>query len=149
MSSATTNKTGGPVALAGFLYQIIVSLERVATIAISEVTQQKGEIQSARIILEPDSGGDLAIYRTTERIIEQFKSRRNGRPWSPVEIIDNVLRSLYSEISFDWQTEQVRYRFVTDGQCPPPSFRAFLDLFRNSSLPGDPIAALDDHDWSF
>lgn len=132
---------GGRAAIAGFLYQIIASLNRSVQAAVSF---DKAE-RSARLILEPESGGDLR----SPKFVEQYKTRGSAKPWSPAEIVTEVLRDLVRAVPATEPPNGETYRFVTDGRCPLNQFRVFLSLIHGYPLPGDPLNALDNTDYRF
>lgn len=134
--------TGGRTALAGFLYQIIRTLEFAATAIIRLDTDGSCSGMFEILEPEPDSGGDLQVCSVSTRVVVQYKIRRGKTPWQQNEIIGQVLPDLYKAV---WDVnDEVRYVFSTDGTVELPKFRAFLKLFDPKAAPNDPLLALDD-----
>lgn len=124
------SNTGGQVAIRGFLYQILCSLGQVARLALTD-----GGEGDAKLTLEPSSG-DLAIAERSIFIVEQFKSRRTGRPWTTGEVIERVLPDLLDAARAAPAAIPLKFRFVTDGTCQTDDLRRLLALVRSSDVLG-------------
>lgn len=127
---------GGRAAIGGFLYQILCSLGRVTTIAMQELDHGAGET-SAQLVLEPEAG-DLQISEDATRVVEQFKSRSTGKPWTSGEIINAVLPDLLKATRNAPANTRLVLRFVTNGRCVADDLQRFTSLV---SRMADPNAA--------
>ena len=98
MTSASP--TGGQSAIAGFLFQILRSVQlgiRVsAELHISD--DDESENAAMRLTLEPDNGGDHQLQVQGGTSIEQIKMRASHRTWSPGDIAREVLRERFFPI---------------------------------------------------
>src|ERR1700741_5246887 len=89
---------GGSATINGILFQLLGTLARTAQLQL-EAAQQQESADRVLLRIEPlGGGGDLRIHFPTKRIIEQWKARTGGGPWSLRQIIDNVLVDLYRAV---------------------------------------------------
>jgi hypothetical protein len=81
---------GGSATINGILYQILANLWRVSEIQL-ETKLDGQDIQSARLILEPNGGGGDARYEGKGvRGVEQYKTRSGNRTWSVKALIESL-----------------------------------------------------------
>ncbi len=138
------SEPGGSAALNGFLYQIFANLHYISEIQLS-ATLDGENIQSARLILEPQGGGGDARYEGKNvRIVDQYKTRTGDRTWSLNDLIQEVLPDLFLAVDANRLHEPCRYRFVTDGRRGRLNhFERFLQNFTPNTIPEDPLSILD------
>ena len=106
-------RSGGSVALNGFLYQILNHLHWSADISLTG-TLDGQEVKDGRLVLEPGKGGgDAQAHASGLYLIEQYKTRASGT-WSLSDVI-TILRDLRKAVPDDLP-EFARYRFVTNGR---------------------------------
>ena len=106
-------RSGGSVALNGFLYQILHHLDWSADVSLSG-TLDGQEVKDGCLVLEPGKGGgDAQACASGLHLVEQYKTRASGT-WSLSDVI-TVLRDLRKSVP-DELPEFARYRFVTNGR---------------------------------
>ena len=127
-------QVGGPAAINGFLYQIIHHLGWLANVTLTGKLNGQ-EIQDARLVLEPRSGGDARAEACGIYTVEQYKTRANGT-WS-LSDMESVLRDLRKAVPPSLPASAC-YRFVTDGRVGRlDTFKAFLADMRIADGPDD------------
>lgn len=102
-------RSGGPAALGGFLYQMMMHLDWVERLAVS------ADHGALCLTLEPRGGGDAHIHLTDRRIIEQYKTREGAGTWSMREIVHGPLVD-FVRAAQTHQSDNDEFRFVTDGR---------------------------------
>ncbi|WP_377807921.1 hypothetical protein ABNQ38_14665 (plasmid) [Azospirillum sp. A29] len=132
--------TGGQTAIAGFLYQLIRTLEFAASFAAQVRLSPKQDGFQAILETEPTRGGDLSICQPGRRTVIQFKMRRGATPWGQGDLIREVLPDLFKTV----EDGAAKCVFSTDAAVGLSEFRTFLDLFRDRPVPNRPVMALDD-----
>ena len=106
-------RSGGSVALNGFLYQILHHLDWTAGVSLTG-TLDGQEMKDGCLVLEPGTGGgDAQAHASGWYVAEQYKTRASGT-WSLSDVIA-VLRDLRKSVPDDLP-ECARYRFVTNGR---------------------------------
>ncbi len=106
-------RSGGSVALNGFLYQILHHLDWSADVSLTGTLDGKN-VKDGCLVLEPSKGGgDAQAHASGLYLVEQYKTRASGT-WSLSDVI-RVLRDLRTSVP-DELPEFARYRFVTDGR---------------------------------
>ena len=106
-------RSGGSVALNGFLYQILHHLDWSAEVSLTG-TLDGQEVKDGCLVLEPRKGGGDAQARASGwYLVEQYKTRASGT-WSLSNVI-TVLRDLRKSVPEDLP-EYAQYRFVTNGR---------------------------------
>ena len=105
-------QSGGPAAINGFLYQILMHLDWLTGVSMSG-TLDGHEVKNGLLILEPRAGGDAHAQASDLFLVQQYKTRAKGT-WSLTSLAD-VLRDLRKAVP-DSQPERAHYRFVTDGR---------------------------------
>lgn len=110
---------GGPLAIAGFVYQFLHNIDRILEAGLAPVGAPAG---TALIILEPGEADAAYLGPIAEFV--QYKTKR-GRAWSPAQILFEILPPLL-RAALAHQGES-RIRFVTSGRI---AHRAALDAIR-------------------
>ncbi len=106
--------SGGPATINGVLYQMLWTLFQATKLRVDTVSvANDGEFKSASLVSEPLNGGDIHVESLGRIVVEQIKSRSNGRTWSVSQIITGVIPDLYQ--AFDASRQQ-QFRFITDGK---------------------------------
>ena len=106
-------RSGGSVALNGFLYQILHHLDWSADVSLTG-TLDGQEVKDGCLVLEPQEGGGDARARASGLyLVEQYKTRASGT-WSLADVMA-VLRDLRKSVPEDLP-ECAQYRFVTNGR---------------------------------
>ena len=106
-------RSGGSIALNGFLYQILHHLDWLADVSLTG-TLDRQEVKDGCLLLEPRKGGGDAQARASDLyLVEQYKTRASGT-WSLSDVI-TVLRDLRKSVP-DYLPGFARYRFVTNGR---------------------------------
>ena len=127
-------QVGGPAALNGFLYQIFHHLGWLASVTLTGQLDGQ-DVENARLVLEPSSGGDARAEARGMYIVEQYKTRSDGT-WS-LSDIESVLRDLRRAVAPSFPASG-NYRFVTDGRGGRlDTFQAFLADLRLADTPDD------------
>ena len=130
------DRSGGPAALGGFLYQLIMHLDWVEKLVMSK------DQGTHRLILEPRGGGDAHIRVAGQRIIEQYKSR-DGGTWSIREIARGPLVD-FVRAAKTRQSDEDKFRFVTDGRVShQDNFLKFLARCADCSKKGTALDKLE------
>lgn len=141
----STVPRGGAATINGVLYQMLWSLFQVATLRVSDFSQDSDDaIAAATLILEPvPGGGDLQLHAGDGVVVEQVKSRGGNGTWSLKEVVESVLPDLM--LASGTATVET-YRFVTDGRMGQwQDVYAFLGTLRDRACPESGILdALDD-----
>ena len=106
-------RSGGSVALNGFLYQILHHLDWSADISLTGRLDGR-EVKEGCLVLEPGKGGGDAQARASgSYLVEQYKTRASGT-WSLSDVI-TVLRDLRKSVPDDLPG-YAEYGFVTNGR---------------------------------
>ena len=106
-------RSGGSVALNGFLYQILHHLDWSAGVSLTG-TLDGQEVKDGCLVLEPvKGGGDAQAHASGLYLAEQYKTRASGT-WSLSDVIV-VLRDLRKSVPDDLP-RYAEYRFVTNGR---------------------------------
>ena len=106
-------RSGGSVALNGFLYQILHHLDWSADVSLTG-TLDGQEVKDGCLVLEPGKGGGDAQARASGLyLVEQYKTLASGT-WSLSDVIA-VLRDLRKSVP-DHLPGFARYRFVMNGR---------------------------------
>ena len=106
-------RSGGSVALNGFLYQILHHLDWSADISLTGRLDGR-EVKEGCLVLEPGKGGGDAQARASgSYLVEQYKTRDSGT-WSLSDVI-TVLRDLRKSVPDDLPG-YAEYGFVTNGR---------------------------------
>ena len=125
-------QVGGPAAINGFLYQILLHLGWLATIRLTGKLDG-ADIRNACLVLEPRSGGDALVMSSDFYLVEQYKARPGGT-WS-LSDIESVLRNLRKAAPSS-PTINAVFRFVTNGRSGKlDTFQGFL---RDARLAHEP-----------
>jgi hypothetical protein len=119
---------GGRRAIAGFLFQILRSLQ--LGMSLSAKFQADGPGYGMQLTLEPEEAGDIRIQLGTKSIIEQVKIRTKKRRWSPAEVAREVLPDLLRGAHPGWDQA---FRFATDNPAGLDALRDFL-AYRHEGL---------------
>ncbi|NML06781.1 hypothetical protein [Sphingomonas sp. G-3-2-10] len=112
---------GGRRAIAGFLFQILRSLQ-LGMQATARFASPSGQMSGMILTLEPAAGGDVSLNLPDYSVIEQIKIRR-GRPWTTGGIAADVLPDLIDAAILG---ARQRFRFVTDNPDGLAPLRQFL-----------------------
>ena len=92
-------RSGGSVALNGFLYQILHHLDLSAGVSLTGTLDGR-EVTDGCLVLEPaKGGGDAQAHASGLYLVEQYKTRASG-PWSLSDVIA-VLRDLRKSVPDD------------------------------------------------
>lgn len=137
---------GGPSTINGVVYQMLWSLARAGQLHILGIEMAANEeLSAATLILEPRSGGDLAVQDEVTTV-EQVKSRSDSGTWSLRDIVAHVLPDLY--LAARHATAPTQYHFATDGRIGRwQKVREFFRSLRTYSFTGDDLfAGLDNRD---
>ena len=105
-------ESGGPAAINGFLYQILHHLGWLADVTLTGVLDGQ-EIEDARLVLEPRTGGDAYAETGGLYIVEQYKTRGNDT-WA-LSDIESVLCDLRKAVRPSYGASAT-YRFLTNGR---------------------------------
>jgi hypothetical protein len=133
---------GGSAAINGFLYQIIGSLHWATYISLKS-RLEGDELVEARLILEPQKGGDIQIQGRRRRIVEQWKT--GGSTWSVRRVINEIVPDLYLAVLDDDLDDESEYVFVTEGRKGNwQNIDEFLKRITAQPIPPDPLQLLDD-----
>ena len=109
----STGPTGGQAAIAGFLFQILRSIQLGTRMSVQLRLGDGGETEDNAMLLrlEPDNGGDHQLEASSNTVIEQVKMRAHHRTWSAGDIAREVFPDLLKSVSLaDTQV----FRLVTD-----------------------------------
>ena len=120
-------QAGGPAALNGFLYQILHHLGWMAKIKLAG-KPNGDDVKDACLVLEPQGGGDAIVEAPGLYVVEQYKTRSSGRPWSLLDLLP-ALRDLYRAVPPSLPSG-ARYRFVTNGR--PGRLEALIEFLAES-----------------
>lgn len=120
------SKTGGQRAIAGFLFQILRSVQLGLRVSaqIYSTGVDAGQ-QTMQLVLEPGDGGDHRLDEQLFSTIEQVKMRRGSQPWSSGAIAREVFPDLLKAAE---PGSPQRFRFVTDNPLGLAPLRQFLEL---------------------
>ena len=89
-------RSGGSIALNGFLYQILNHLHWLADVSLTG-TLDGQEVKDGCLVLEPGKGGgDAQAHASGLYLVEQYKTRASGT-WSLSDVI-TVLRDLRKSV---------------------------------------------------
>ena len=106
-------QAGGPAAINGFLYQILHHIEWVAGVRLKGKLAGQG-VKNAFLVLEPRNGGDARAEAPDQYLVEQYKTRANGR-WALTDV-ETILRDLRRAVPSSLPAN-AHYFFVTDGRA--------------------------------
>ena len=128
-------RSGGSVALNGFLYQILHHLDWSADVSLTG-TLDRQEVKDGCVVLEPrKGGGDAQAHASGLYLVEQYKTRASGT-WSLSDVIA-VLRDLRKSVPEDLP-EYAQYRFVTNGRSGRlAQFREFIARLKSVERPDE------------
>lgn len=138
---ALTPPAGGPAAINGFLYQLLLHLSGIAQAQCLQAIDGQALQGDWTLVLEPRSGADAEVDLHGELVVEQYKVRSGGGTWSIRELIEEVLRGLRRAVP-QVLPPRATYRFVTDGR-PGLGVQDLIAFFARVRTASDP-AALDD-----
>lgn len=134
---------GGSSTINGVLYQILGSLEWATRFTLTPKNQNP--MEAITLVIEPSGGGgDTQVHFPKRRVVEQWKSKSDRGSWSLNDVIKDVLPDLYRAIDEKRLTEEVEYRFVTEGH--KGRWKAAEEFFRSlasNAVPDDPCEAID------
>jgi len=127
----STSSKGGQYAIAGFLFQIIRSLQLGTRVSVQLQLDDEVEAENTAMLLtlEPDDGGDLQLRAPKETIVEQVKMRAHHRAWSSGDIAKLVFPDLLKAVSL---TDSRQYRMVTDNARGTEELQRFARHFQSS-----------------
>ena len=128
-------RSGGSVALNGFLYQILHHLDWSAEVSLTG-TLDGQDVKDGCLVLEPRKGGGDAQARASGwYLVEQYKTRAS-RTWSLSDVI-TVMRDLRKSVPEDLP-ENAQYRFVTNGRPGRlTQFRGFIARLKTVGGPDE------------
>lgn len=126
-TSRRPDPTGGQWNFAGVLYQLLVSLRAGLSAVIDEVAEREAAT-SARLIVEPDQGGDAQTLTRGRRRVDQIKIRRGSKPWTTHIIAETVLSDLFKAHALSGPPTE--YRFVTYNLDGTDALAGFLNACR-------------------
>jgi hypothetical protein len=137
--------SGGPGNIHGIIFQILRTAQWAVRL---RLTTTPGNLRTARLIAEPQSGGDLQtrfpdLQFSDRRVVQQFKTRSGDRTWSLQEVVEEVLPDLYRAVDLA-ALPQTRFEFVTDGRMG--NWRAAMEFFASLGRrepPASPLHAVD------
>lgn len=101
---------GGPAALHGFLYQLLVHLDDVARCAVNPV-----DADTATLEFEPVGGGDAQLHFPAKRIVQQIKTRANAKTWSLKEVVEGPVTDFVRAVQ-RLKTANDEFHFISDGR---------------------------------
>jgi hypothetical protein len=128
------SRAGGPSAIAGFLFQILRSVQLGVRIGVA-FTAGSPDQTGMLLTLEPLGGGDHRISDNEGTVIEQVKMRAGHRRWSAAEIAREVFPDLLKAAQpHSTQT----FRFVTNNAKGLGSFAEFLQAFQSNDPTSPP-----------
>jgi hypothetical protein len=116
---------GGRHAIAGFLFQILRSVQLGLRMSVKLVNTPSDEPRM-ELVLEPRGGGDHQIRQGQRQIVEQMKTRAAHLKWSTREVASKVIPDLLREVSLELDQA---FRMVTNnasGLCELRRFRGAL-----------------------
>ena len=102
------NRSGGSVALTGFLYQLLHHVYLIA-----ELRLTKRGHSTVQVVFEPITGGDSHLVEPDYLCVEQYKTR-SKRTWAVLDMI-GVLSNLRRAVQLSQKTV-ADYRFITNGR---------------------------------
>lgn len=114
--------TGGQLALAGFLFQILRSLHLGMALSASFAIDG-GDVTAMTLTLEPDDSGDIRLDDRGVPTIEQVKIRASHLRWTIGAIAREVLPDLVAGAR---PGEVQRFRFTTDNVRGLKALKAYL-----------------------
>ena len=130
---------GGSSTLYGVLYQLLASIHHAVRLRLLRRGQK---VLGARLVVEPTGGGgDLRIELPEQRIVEQWKARTTGKPWSLQQIVEKVLPDLYQDSALSLPDDETTYVFATEGH-PTEDARLFFERLRGPVPEGGPLTGL-------
>lgn len=110
-------QAGGSATINGVLYQILGALQQSLSYRIVQAEIRDGDFQKVSLLIEPSGGGgDLQIFASGFRTVQQWKAKSTGGTWSLKEVIEEVLPDLYRSVSCDQLEEGWSFQFVTEGR---------------------------------
>lgn len=129
MTSASP--TGGQSAIAGFLFQILRSVQLGTRVSVELRLGDDEEVEDAamHLTLEPDNGGDHQLQAHSGTEIEQVKMRASHRKWSASDIARDVFPDLLKAVSPE---ETQAFRLVTNNEQGTQELMRFVEHFRAS-----------------
>ena len=140
----TMTQPGGAANINGILYQILGTLDQAVTIRMQNVAARDGEIEEARLIVEPaGGGGDVQLIEPASRTVQQWKSKAAGGTWSLKEIVETVLPDLFEAVPDIDTDADTRYEFNTEGRIG--NWSEAYEFFQSISSvpPKDPLKSLN------
>lgn len=134
--------SGGSATVNGILYQVLGTLG-LATTQTLRAAVADGDVSHAILVIEPQHGGDVQVVSPHGIVVEQWKSKTGGGPWSLAQVIDEVLPDLFLATT----KRASSYRFVTEGHVG--TWGKAYDFFRGLGSPpadADLLDKLDDRE---
>lgn len=124
--------SGGQTAIAGFLFQILRSIQIGTRVSVDLAIGKRNEDGNAsmRLTLEPENGGDHQLKASQHTLIEQVKMRARHRTWSAGDIARNVFPDLLKAVA---PSGLQSFRFVTDNEQGTQELARFAKQFRRSN----------------
>jgi len=92
--------TGGGYAIAGFVYQLVNSLDYATDVYVRSSASKEGEAEAVTVTLEPADGGDAIHVGAAGKATIQFKTRR-GRKFTERDVLVEVLPDLFKAAKSD------------------------------------------------
>ncbi len=125
----TMRRGGGGYAIAGFLYQLLGSIDFATSVAVSG--QPKGTTEAYTVTVEPPSGGDAIHEADGIKATTQFKTRRL-RPFTERDILVDVFPDLFKAAVVD---PDQGFVLQTNGVASlSPESERFAELLREAPL---------------
>lgn len=130
---------GGSATLYGVLYQLLASVHHAVRL---RLLRREQKVLGAKVIVEPTGGGgDLRIELAGQRIVEQWKARTTGDPWSLSQIVEKVIPDLYVDPALGIPGDNTTYVFATEGYASDKAL-AFFKRFHGTVPAGDQFSGL-------
>lgn len=122
---------GGGYAIAGFLYQLLGSIDFASTIAVAERSEGTSQPDAYTVTIEPPAGGDATHRVGDDKTTIQFKTR-GKRGFSEREVLVEVFPDLFKAAAEDPEQDFV---LQTNGivRLSPASLR-LAELLRTAPL---------------
>jgi hypothetical protein len=132
------SNAGGQSAIAGFLFQILRSVQ-LGLQVIARIYCEEAETgqQTMQLVLEPVEGGDHRINEGCRMIVEQVKMRRGSRVWSSGIIAREVFPDLLKAVELG---RLQNFRFVTDNSSGLTPLCQFLAHWQTAGDTGTTFA---------
>lgn len=124
-------RTGGGYALAGFVYQLLGSLDFATSVAVAPFRNPQGPNDTVTVTIEPPSGGDATHAAGADKATIQFKTHGRGN-FTERDVLVEVFPDLFKAARSD--AEQA---FVLRTDAPvklTPAFERLAELLRSHPL---------------